>query len=323
MRDPNRFTEKTKDILAKRAALLCSSPYCDAQTVGPHEDDDRVLSVGEAAHIRGVNPGSARYDESMTPEERRVITNGIWLCRKCAKIIDSERNTYTVDLLYEWKRLHEDSIRREIGAKPGEDEYRKSIEKHFNNESQPAVQIALDRPNSWQHFLVIELLRNRLNKFESSLDELSRGIVLRPHKFLSELNFIDWLKEKVADLEAIVGCLMVSSTESLNASQNSDDAIEVLSLVNHISQAFNAILEWETDLKFSIFPDIVESYKDEMSGWASHFIKEIKRVPEEISKIYDNEVVEGKYHVDLVFEPPENMVKISNKITRAIQAKYS
>ena len=39
----------------------------------------------------------------MTPEERSSIENGIWLCRSCARLIDSDERVYSVELLRMWK----------------------------------------------------------------------------------------------------------------------------------------------------------------------------------------------------------------------------
>lgn len=162
MNNLNRFTKKTKEVLSKRAGLLCSNPDCGVKTVGPHIDEDKVLSVGEAAHIRGANVGSARYDASMSSNERKLVTNGIWLCRKCAKIIDSEPSVYTTDILYEWKREHEDQVRRDVGFQPTEKIYRERIMRLFAGEPLAVLQIVLDKPENWEHFLVVELLRDRV-----------------------------------------------------------------------------------------------------------------------------------------------------------------
>ena len=39
----------------------------------------------------------------MTPEERSSIENGIWLCRSCARLIDSDERVYSIELLRMWK----------------------------------------------------------------------------------------------------------------------------------------------------------------------------------------------------------------------------
>jgi hypothetical protein len=46
----------------------------------------------------------------MTDEERRDISNGIWLCKECARKIDIDETRYPVALLIDWKKKHEDWI---------------------------------------------------------------------------------------------------------------------------------------------------------------------------------------------------------------------
>jgi hypothetical protein len=104
------FTPKTKDILAKRAGQICSNPDDKRFTSGPHTDDDKAVNLGEAAHVKAARKGQARYDPNMTDEERRDVSNGIWLCRECARKIDLDEKKYTVELLYRWKKEHEHFI---------------------------------------------------------------------------------------------------------------------------------------------------------------------------------------------------------------------
>ncbi|MCX4560891.1 hypothetical protein OHA74_23275 [Streptomyces phaeochromogenes] len=40
----------------------------------------------------------------MTSDERKSIQNGIWLCKTCAKIIDSEPAAYPPEMLAVWKQ---------------------------------------------------------------------------------------------------------------------------------------------------------------------------------------------------------------------------
>jgi len=104
------FMQKTKDTLAKRAGQTCSNPECRRPTSGAHSDDDKAVNLGEAAHIRAARKGQARYDSNMTDKQRSHISNGIWLCKECARKIDLDEKQYTVDLLHSWKNAHEDYI---------------------------------------------------------------------------------------------------------------------------------------------------------------------------------------------------------------------
>ncbi len=123
------FSKKTIAELAKRAAQTCSNPICRKPTSQAHTDPGRSVILGEAAHIRGARPGSARYYEAMTDEQRAAPLNGVWLCCQCAKLIDSDRESFPVGLLEDWKTGHEAWVKagrpvrqgavREISVKDG------------------------------------------------------------------------------------------------------------------------------------------------------------------------------------------------------------
>jgi hypothetical protein len=123
MRDD--FTLATKELLAKRVAFRCSNPRCSQVTSGPQEDPGKSINIGVAAHITAASPDGPRYDPTLTPDERRDPTNGIWLCQSCAKLIDSDFSRYTVQVLQEWKSQTEDATARAL-EQPGlsrENEY--------------------------------------------------------------------------------------------------------------------------------------------------------------------------------------------------------
>lgn len=112
------FSAKTKRTLAERAAYHCSNPICRATTSGPEAKSGGSLNVGEAAHITAASPGGCRYDSGLSSEQRSAIDNGIWLCARCATLIDKECDAYPLALLREWKRHAEDAARKGIEA-PG------------------------------------------------------------------------------------------------------------------------------------------------------------------------------------------------------------
>ncbi len=96
---PPDFNRKTVDTLARRAAFKCSNPGCRVSTVGPNSDLEKSTLIGEAAHIFGARPNSKRYRLNMTDAARAEITNSIWLCRNCHKLIDTDDQKYTSDIL--------------------------------------------------------------------------------------------------------------------------------------------------------------------------------------------------------------------------------
>ncbi len=107
MAQRDNFTESTKALLAKRVGYLCSHPECKRLTIGPALGEEAPVNIGEAAHITAAAAGGPRYDASLSTEERRSYTNGIWLCGVHAKQVDSDEKQFTVDLLRDWKRTAE------------------------------------------------------------------------------------------------------------------------------------------------------------------------------------------------------------------------
>ena len=99
----DNFRARTKLQIAKRAGWQCSCPWCRCPTVGSNSEGDDEINIGVAAHICAAAPGGPRYDSSMSAEERKSASNGIWLCETHAKLVDTSDPMFTVELLREWK----------------------------------------------------------------------------------------------------------------------------------------------------------------------------------------------------------------------------
>lgn len=113
MRDD--FSQDTKWVLAHRANLICSNPHCETTTGGPQDDPSKALSIGVAAHITAAAKGGARYDDSLTSEQRSSAENGIWLCQNCAKKVDNDPLAYPAKLLHAWKTMREIDAQNSFG----------------------------------------------------------------------------------------------------------------------------------------------------------------------------------------------------------------
>ncbi|MBI3136182.1 MAG: hypothetical protein HYZ14_16020 [Bacteroidetes bacterium] len=100
-RNTRDFSETTKRILAERVAFICSNPACRRLAIKPHEKNNKSNKLGDAGHIIGAY--GPRNIKKLSPKKYKDFENGIWLCKVCHKIVDTETSTYTVDLLKKWK----------------------------------------------------------------------------------------------------------------------------------------------------------------------------------------------------------------------------
>lgn len=101
----------TRIILAFRSGGVCAFPKCGKHlTYDAKAGDDTY--VGEAAHIRGEKPTAARYDASMTDDERDNVQNLIYLCADDHTIIDKVEADWPTATLQQLKESHEKQVRQ-------------------------------------------------------------------------------------------------------------------------------------------------------------------------------------------------------------------
>src|SRR5215467_14611377 len=113
----DKFSKKVAAALERRAGQRCS--VCRCPTGGPHSDPELSVNIGAAAHITAASPGGPRYDESLTPLERRSAANGLWACQNHAHQIDTDKQAFTVEVLRELKARAEQRAGQEMGV-PGD-----------------------------------------------------------------------------------------------------------------------------------------------------------------------------------------------------------
>lgn len=112
-----------KVSLAMFSGNRCAMPSCRRPLA--ERNGQEVVFLGQAAHIAGEHGGTdsgraaARYDPTMTSEQRNSLANLIYVCPTCHSKIDSyptgERD-YTVQHLLDIKQDHESAAKEAMDA---------------------------------------------------------------------------------------------------------------------------------------------------------------------------------------------------------------
>jgi len=87
--------------LAFRSKNQCAFPGCDHLVLNADG-----IYVAELCHIEAASPGGQRYNRSQTDEDRRSVSNLLFLCHQHHKVTD-DVSEYSVSLLQKMKKQHE------------------------------------------------------------------------------------------------------------------------------------------------------------------------------------------------------------------------
>jgi hypothetical protein len=230
---------------------------------------------------------------------------------------------FSVDVLYSWKRRHEAQIARDQGFESGELERRDQLQKDFAAEPASALQVVLDEPENWQHFLLAELLRFRMRRQRQRREDLFDGFVFLPARHLSKYDFYGWMMERSHDISAVVETAVRMITGKLAHvvfidKPNPHDILECAKAVEHIC---DALYNWECDVSRTMFPEEYEDFKPRMQGWTDGFFEQIERLPSEIAKPLREPPADGTYTINVFFSVPPGVEDFAREVTERFE-KY-
>lgn len=256
------FSRSTTDVLAKRAAFICSNPECRAPTIGPNSEASKATIIGEAAHISGARPDSPRYDPQMSDMARAEITNGIWLCRNCHGKVDRDASRYPVGILFVWREQHERYAAECLGV--SERLLLEQEEAHLSEfDSYPPVirRIALDKPRGWEWRLTSELMRHLNRPVFRQLHDLRSGVYTRSIEHVDSSNPMKWVSARLTDMQRLFSPfdkLLQQLMKSWGPRGEPGDPSEI----HHVCRLFRDALQQSVDHEERLrFVDIDDDYR--------------------------------------------------------------
>jgi hypothetical protein len=309
--NPDRFTQAVVATLAKRAANRCSNPDCRAITSGPAESPTASVNVGQAAHIYGANLGSARYKDDMASADRGAITNAIWLCGNCHKLVDDDEQRFPAGLLFEWQREHERLVSEQIG-KAGADLRRRYEDRHleeFGKLSYLAERIILEKGDLWEYRLTAEVLRFETSPIARRWNALKRGLYVRPSVRIGRDDFWPWMQTRLHEIQAIVTALNGLMNEEFSrawgepgVAGNEHDIVDTCRMFAGVCQS---VLAWEEEVRFASVHHVYRPLQAHFTGVAGVLLEEAFKVPTFLLDTLSQEGLSGTHILNLTLALPD------------------
>lgn len=323
-----KFSPRTVDTLGRRAAFLCSNPDCGAITVGAQSEAHGASVLGEAAHIFGAKPGSARFHSEMTDEERAFIENGIWLCRSCHKLVDDNPTYYTPELLIEWKAEHEGVTARELGTR-GARLWRNARQKSlhpYRNLSTRAQEIIAEKPDLWEYKLILELIRDFCGPQIKRMEDVGKGIYVAKSERIEGERVIGWALLRLDEIKNLSNALFQIINFEIELSWGApgvagevSDIVRTCRLLERVSAQ---LIEWEAEIRAVSVPIEFAPLCESLEGAGATLIQAIEKLIEFFEGLFSSGEPEGRYVFDFEVLLPEGWVERVNHAMETCSQAY-
>lgn len=193
--------------------------------------------------------------------------------------------------------------------------------KEFENESERAKLIALEKPDFWEYKLIAELLKTRFQQIEKKFKELEEGLYFIRTVRLNALNYYQQISPKFADLSKILHMMAKVVNEEIPKSWGppgvAGNPYEIKEAVDKLYAACLAAFDWELEMRSLEPPDDFQYLSELMKGCSKVMFDSMKELPFKQEEPFLTENPEsGTYKIDFEFMIPPNMEKINQEIER-------
>jgi len=267
----------------------------------------------------------------MTPSERSDISNGIWLCANCHKLVDDDPDRYPAGLLFEWQREHELRIAAQVG-KAGAEIRRRYETRHleeFGRLSYLAERLIVEKNDCWEYRLTAEVLRFEMTPVLRRWTALKRKLYVKPSTQIARAAFMPWLRSRMAELGAIVQAFSGLLNDEFGRAWGElgvpgNDA-EIIATCRLFNEACQSALAWEESVRFVEAEEIFEELLSLLIGIAGRMIDKAAGVPAFLTEKFpeNGAPVKGKHELQIKFDVPEgwsdSMDEALQRATRALR----
>jgi ABC-3C protein len=161
------YLDTTKKRLFSLAYNTCSFPGCDVEFAR----DDREELLANICHIEAAEPGGERYNPNSNDEYRRSYENLILLCAN-HHIVTNDVEKYTVEVLKEMKRNHQEKMRQRYSSEGVLNKYPSALGEVINRISSESMFDGVGQTDFLESFHIEDKINyNNVRQYKSTIDE--------------------------------------------------------------------------------------------------------------------------------------------------------
>lgn len=213
------IADRVKRQLWASSSGVCQNPTCRDDLFRIFADG-AITSIDELAHVIAQRSDGPRGNDQLPYNERDEFENIIVLCPSCHTLIDKAPQHFPPEVLREWKRTHQEVVRRALLTpvfkdRPGlRSEVRPLLERNkgvfeaYGPHSRSLANPLAEEAKQWRRLVLMEILPNNKkivallesNRHLLNADEQATLRAFIVHAEALEYNHISGDKNSVAPL---------------------------------------------------------------------------------------------------------------------------
>ena len=132
------------------------------------------------------------------------------------------------------------------------------------------IQLIEQKPDCWEYFLTVALMKIHLREPLRRLRELHSGAFVKPRRVLGSNEVMPWVLAKISEARDVERSFNVLYNNDLKGAWGepgvAGDPFEIRAVVRSIERTAETSVDWEADLVFSNPPEIFVGLFATMSG---------------------------------------------------------
>jgi hypothetical protein len=247
----------------------------------------------------------------MTSSDRSAISNAIWLCATCHKIVDDDPGRYQPGLLFEWQREHERNIATQVGKAGAETRkrYEKRHLEEFGRLSYLAERIVIEKDELWEYHLTAEVLRVELGPVLQRWGALKRGLYMRQHARVDRDAFMPWIAARIEEIRSITAAFAELINVEFGRAWGEPGVAgidtDIVATCRLFSEMCQNALTWEECVRFISVDDVFSEVHSLFVGTAGSILEEAAKFPAFLSETFAGSPSAGQHSLHLTLVLPD------------------